>query len=78
MQKILVSYEVSVSQSKDTFVVSKPDYIFSGEFDKDDVDSSLELSHLESKVLTLVKSFEDLGCQVIAYKKELTNLFSVF
>lgn len=74
MQKVLVSFQVSVTQSKDTFVVSKPDYVFSGDFDKDDRDSCLDLSVLESKVVSLVRSFEDLGCQVIAYKKELSSL----
>lgn len=74
MEKVLVSYEVSVTQSKDTFVVSKPDYIFSGEFDMADPDSCLALSSLESKVVDLVRSFEDLGCQVIAYKKVLSSL----
>lgn len=74
MQKVLVSFEVSVTQSNDTFVVSKPDYIFSAQFDKDDCDFCLDLSVLESKVVSLVKSFVDLGCQVIAYKKELTSL----
>ena len=76
MRNVLVSLEISVSQEKDKpfICVGKPDYVFQGEFNKDDDKSFSELCDLEYKVETLVRAFKDLGCQAIAIKRETSTL----
>ena len=76
MRVVLVSFDVFVSKSvKLTDIkVGKPDYVFEGEFDKDDDESFGNLCELEFRVQHLVKSFVDLGYKVTALRKEVSRL----
>lgn len=74
MRNVLVTYEISVTQSQEPFIVSKPDYSFSCEFVKDDDKSFSKMCELEYKVEKLVDAFMALGCKVIALKKEVSHL----
>lgn len=74
MRNVLVTFEVSVSQSEEPFLACKPDYSFSGEFDKDDKKSFSKMCDLEYKVHNLVNAFMALGCKVIALRKEISHL----
>ena len=76
MRVFLVSFEISVFESevKPTGRTSKPDYVFEGEFDKDDDVSFGKLCELEFRVQHLVKSFVDLGYKVTALRKEVCHL----
>lgn len=69
-------FEVSVTQiTADKFIGSvKPDYVFQGEFDKDDDKSFSDLCDLEYKVENLIKSFKSLNCQVVAVRKEISSI----
>lgn len=75
MRKVLVSFECSVAQSKEhPLVIASPDYVFSGEFDKDDEKSFSQLCDLEYKVSKLARDLMDLGCQVAVIRKEMSHL----
>lgn len=75
MRKVFVSFEVSVPLETDGCCkTSKPDYVFSGEFDKDDDSSFSGMCDLEYKVENLVKSFKALGRSVVAFRKEVSSL----
>lgn len=74
MRNVLVSFEVSVTQSQDPFVNITPDYKFDGEFDKDDDKSFSKMCDLEYQVEELARAFKKLGCQVIVLRKEVTHL----
>lgn len=75
MRQVLVSFELSVTQSTDgVFIASKPDYLFQDAFDKDDDESFSKLCDLEYKFCSLVDAFKALGVRVIARRKEVTSL----
>lgn len=73
MRQVQVIFEVSFTQIiADKFLGSaKPDFVFQGDFDKDDDKSFSEMCDLEYKVETLVKSLKSLNCQVVAVRKEV-------
>lgn len=74
MRQVQVIFEISVTQiTADKFIgSSKPDYVFQGEYDKDDDKSFSDMCDLEYKVESLVRSFKSLNCQVVAVRKEVT------
>lgn len=75
MRKVLVSFEVSVSQSNEhPLIIATPDLVFSGEFDKDDNKSFTAMCLLEYKVEELAKNLKSLGCQFAVIRKEVSHL----
>lgn len=75
MKVVLVTFEVFIQQDKEKpFVGVTPDYLFSGEFDKDNDQSLSSLCDLEFHVVTLAQSFKALGCRVSVLRKEVFHL----
>lgn len=75
MRVVLVSFEVSVSQSSKPIIkAGAPDFVFKGEFDKDSEPSFSAMCDLEYKVEGLAKSFKALGYQVSVLRKEVSHL----
>lgn len=75
MRNVLVSFEVSVTQSTDgIFTTLKPDYVFEGNFDKDDDKSHISEKDLSYKVEQLAKNLKSLGCRVVVLRKEVSQL----
>lgn len=78
MRAILLQLEVSVSNPSNTSIpvvkVGNPDYVFTGDFDKDDDKSFSAMCDLEYKVTELAKSFKALGYRVSVLRKEISHL----
>lgn len=75
MRNVLVSFEVSVSQSNDPLItVRKSDYVFTCEGDKDNESFFSVMCETEYKVQSFCRALKDLGCQVICIRKEVSHL----
>lgn len=74
MRKVFVEFELFAIHSSQPFICIKPDYIFSGEYDKDDDKSFSSLCDLEYKVQNLAHSFKELDYQVSVIRTEKLHL----
>lgn len=75
MRKVSISFEVFVTQSNDgVSMPNNPDYVFCGEFDKDDDVSFSKMCDLEYKVEKLAELFISLDCKVSVLKNVITRI----
>lgn len=75
MRKVLVSFKIFVSQSKEKpLVIVNPLFVFSGEFDLSDDNSHSDLCKMEYRVECVCKGLKELGCQVAAIREEVSHL----